>query len=368
MGIGHLASLGKYLLVNNIDHNSEISLLEQSSLKPISLCNQTIYPDDPENAGFDLDIHAAFFDSSQKSLMMLNHFGRLVFFDAQPLSMAEETCLLNTKAEILWISDSEYSLLVNDCLISSSPGNYHVTGPAKTGLFISSPLSKLDLNANQTSNNIKQLDYKVYFAEMGNVSAIAFNHNQDLLALAFAQRLVLVKVNRQENGTLSLTDIVAEFTVPFHCRYLSFYKERYLVCAGHNVAFVDDVYNPENLKGGGFVVIDINNNQILSSIAFNEDLAWGNGGQCVTLLDQNLFSNSAASKDIDELLIVGIDRLANLWAWNWRQNKAHNLVSAKQNGNYSSYGIAHLAWHEKQLFCGFNRDGARLHMYSFAPL
>ncbi len=370
VGIGHLAAFDKYLFVNNIDHNSEISRLEQSLLNPAAIYNQTVYPHDLENAGFDLDIHAVFYDKERQSLLMLNHFGRLQFFDISSLSSTNGISQLKSFAEVSWVGDVEQTLLVSDCLISTSPGDYHVPGPAKPGLFVSSPLSSVNMIQKE-----QKLDYTVCFAEKGNASAVAVNSIENRLAVAFRRNILLVEMTKQTKEGVSLNGIAGLLTVNFNCQYLSFWADKYLICAGHDIVFEDNVYDPSNLTGGGLVIVDIENNEILTHVQFNCDLAWGNGGQCLTVFDPASISSLSTKGPGIEICIVGVDRQANLWAWNWhsRKTRAQTLTPGSlickvpANGN-SGYGIAHLVNMGSQLFCGFNRDGARLHRYNFVAL
>jgi len=366
IGIGHLATFRDYLVVNNIDHNSEFSLLEQSLLKPIALYDQTIYPDDSENSGFDLDIHAVLYDSFRDSLLMLNHLGRLRFFDPATILHREKPVNLSVQADALWVGDAEYSLLANDCLISSSPGDYHVPGPAKTGVFVSSPLSTI----NPKAKPIKQtptLEYAQYFADSGIVSALAVNKIGNLLTLAFGQDIIVVKLFKKSNGTLSLDSVLAEFKMNFYTRFLSFCGEDYIVAAGHNIQFEEDVYDPSSLKAGGYAVIDTTKKESLFNHQFDCDLAWGNGCLCLSSFnaEYNSFLSSAFGADKGDTIILGVDRQAGLWAWHCRSGRRKMLAAGAEIDSKAGFGIAHLSWYKRQLICGFNRDGSRLHVYNF---
>src|SRR5262249_6030715 len=131
-----------------------------------------------------------------------------------------------------------------------------------------------------------------------------------------------------------------------------FGKNETLVACGYELGLKEDELDPSSLTGGGYALINTADGVIHYQASFNPDLAWGTSGQSLIL-----------SQDANFLL--GVDRHAGLFRWSLESGACERLFEGPEKTG-RSLGIAHLAWLGDSLFCGFNRDGNRLHVYEFA--
>ncbi len=363
-GIAYVGCIDEYLVITNTSHNTEISELLTEKLLPKAIYNHTKYLDHLDKAAFDLDMHAIFVERNEQGkqyLLMLNHFGCLKYFDVRFDETANGPIILNPVAEQIWLGDVEQTLLINGCLVSSSPCGYYTDEPSKPGLYISVPIWKKDDEWISGCN--KRLEYEAYFTELGIVTAIAVNKPANLLAIAFKQNVYVYKIKQSKNRSIIFDELVCKVKVDFYARYLSFLQEKYLFCAGHDINCTENVDDTSILKGGGFLLFDYIENEIISAFAFGHDLAWGNGGICVTTYPQFTAARSD-SQTIKDVRVFGLDRQANLIGWSLNTGKSNILFNSE--GSYSNLGIAHVVLTKESIICGFNRGGAVLHIYYFA--
>jgi hypothetical protein len=368
VGVGHVTALGSFLIVNNVDRNFEVSVPTAIQLNPIACYTQTAYPDDPESAAFDLDMHALIYSSKWNRLLALNHDGKVRLFDLGTLltrqngpdrhfksnqSEPPSYLDLNPEAQFVWKGDVEHSLLIGRCLVSSSPVGYRSLDPAEPGVFVSEPLNITPDCHNMQLCHQDKLPYAVILAKLGNVSAIVFDYQSQTLAVAAANNICLARIAISQPGALCLGDILWQAEVDFHTTFLTISESGLLVAAGYELGLKEDVHDPGNLKGGGFATINMDSGEILYTQAFAQDLAWGTSGRCLTL-----------SKDWQFLL--GVDRYAGLYSWGITNGSGSTLFEGERSMSTKSLGIAHLAWLDNSLFCGFNRGGSRLHVFDFA--
>ena len=275
---------------------------------------------------------------------------RVLFVDSQALFNKPEA-QFTLRAQSKWLGDVEQSLLINNCLVSTSPGGYHVPEPAAPGLFVSQPLILVQGKGIEASTP-KCIDYTVHFANQGLVTAIA--KSDHFLAVAFGQKILLLRLSTKNDQLLAADPTVQEIKVNFHTRYLSFVGQEFLVCAGHDIGRTESPTDWSALNGGGFTVLDIVSQKIVSHHLFNQELAWGNGGQCLTVFKNN-----------SDIYIIGVDKQANLYSWHWQTGLKQILFQSHPENKSINYGISHFVWQGTSLFCGFNRAGNRLHKYTF---
>jgi len=146
LGIGCLKAAGNYLLINNIGRNLEIARPMNKELDSITCYSRSIFSNDQEAIDFDLDMHAVIYNPAWKRLLALNHDGRIRMFNIENLIAKDAQTNdsagngddrpaawlnLEPEAEFFWKSDVEHSLLIGNCLVSSSPLGYRSCDPAE---------------------------------------------------------------------------------------------------------------------------------------------------------------------------------------------------------------------------------------------
>ena len=107
-------------------------------------------------------------------------------------------------------------------------------------------------------------------------------------------------------------------------------------------------YDWEELRGGGFLALQLDDGSCAIQRAFGCDLAWGNGGAAVCMTSD---------------AICGLDRRGALHAF--RPHDGERLGSTPPLAG-ESLGIAHAAVVGNAVLAGFNRAGYRLFTYSVA--
>lgn len=363
LGIGLIAAVGPYLLVNNIGSNLEISLADQRALAPQAYFVETAYPHDPDDASFDLDMHALIYAPEWGRLLALNHDGRLRFFkcdeilanaDINSASAHRETegaRLLLPELELFWKGDVDRSLLIGNCLVSTSPLGYRNNDPPEPGLFISEPFTPSEVSGKRQK---AKLGYKTALTELGTVSAIAFDHRSNRLALASSDKISLWTTSVKSPG-FSLDKMLWQSCGNFHTTFLAFQSEGLLIAAGYALGLTEDYTDPNSLEGGGFAALNLADGNAIHTAGFASKLAWGTGGQCLTLSKNGRY-------------LLGFDRQAGLYRWGVRGQGQEVLFEGAARADAPSLGIAHPAWIGNRLFCGFNRDTHRLHVYDFETM
>jgi hypothetical protein len=354
IGIACLKTAGQYLLINNVGRNFEIAQPGQSELKSLAHFARSV-SNDQDEIDFDLDMHAMIYNRDWRKLLALNHDGRIRMFnteaifntDAQNPTNRESVCLaIEPERELLWKSDVEHTLFIGNCLVSSSPLGYHSSDSIEPGLVVSKPI---EIGQGVDLQSVAKIDQRIELAPLGMISALAFNKDKQRLALAVDGNIFLVSTHLAEDGSLSFKGPLWHTRVDFRTSYLTFAKGDTLIAGGYELGLVESELDPTNLKGGGFAVINTGNGAIRFDTNLKQNLAWGTSGECLTL-----------SKDCSFLL--GVDRYANLYRWSLETGVEERLIENEQRTD-RSLGIAHLAWLGEHLYCGFNRDGNRLHVY-----
>ena len=104
-GIGRIVSLGSRCAWNNLGRNV---VFADTSLRPIALFGDTMFPEDDEASQFDLDIHAIVeVGADTEQIAVLNHLGVVRIFEP-PRSIGSEPVVgphLNEARRIEFIDD-----------------------------------------------------------------------------------------------------------------------------------------------------------------------------------------------------------------------------------------------------------------------
>ena len=76
-------TLGSRCAWNNLGRNV---VFADTSLRPLAIFGETLFPEDDEASQFDLDIHAIVTLAGTGTLAVLNHLGSVRLFDPPPAS------------------------------------------------------------------------------------------------------------------------------------------------------------------------------------------------------------------------------------------------------------------------------------------
>jgi hypothetical protein len=385
-GIGHLFCYGPILIICNLDRNFEISTFLRRRLRPMARYEFTQFPPNEEYAQFDLDFHN-FLPDPYGNLFALNHLGHLrrfpffnkteslqekpkdeaqtnsrfyVNFDAALAIGTESECtLLTAEEELVWLGDVERTILFNDRLVSSSPGGYKCADQKQSGLFISSNLyagtddegnSLIQHERTDLFGNAKRLVATCYFPEWGTINALAFDAIHNRLAFASSDRVGLVQLNTTENGKVIPGPIIWEQKSNFVTKYLAFYGD-FLLAAGYEPTDKGEE-DFAHLKGGGLSKMKLENGEIVLASELAVDLAWGNGATPIMI-------------GPERNRLFGVDRKGNLFAWDVRTFEFETIFERPAVESTKILGAAHLARTPRRIYCGFNRGGFEIHVYTF---
>jgi hypothetical protein len=357
-GIGNVLSYGSLLAICNLDRNFEVTAWKGNSLKPLARYEFTGFPPGEENAPFDLDFHG-FLPDARGNLFALNHFGHLRRFPRFADIERAECALLWPEQENVWLGDVERTVLVQDRLISSSPGGYNSADSQQPGLFISSNVYNglddegKDLPAHSRTDlfgDRKRLAYTCHFGEWGHISALAFDGNSRL-AFAAGTRVGLLELGVPEQGRIWPMELIWEQRVDFHAKLFSFSGACLLVSGYRPTSLGEGDFS--HLRGGGLAKLRLSDGELVAGAALAVDLAWGNGATPLVF---------APARE----MLFGVDRQANLYAFDARTLELRRVFERPASEIPAVLGAGHMAAARQRIYCGFNRGGYQLHVYSFA--
>ena len=97
----------------------------------------------------------------------------------------------------------------------------------------------------------------------------------------------------------------------------------------------------------------LSDGELLAGAALAVDLAWGNGATPLVLARERG-------------MLFGVDRRANLYAFDARTLELQRVFERPANETPAVLGAGHMAATRQRIYCGFNRGGYQLHVYSFA--
>jgi hypothetical protein len=324
-GIGRVVSLGQRCAWNNLGRNV---VFADTSLRPLAVFGDTLFPDDDEPSQFDLDVHAIVELADTGKVAVLNHLGSVRVFEPPPAPGPRSLVGpdLTVERRLDFVDDLERVVGVGDRLVTSRP-----RGQRLGGVLVSEPIGTAR----------RRLDARTAEESFGFVTALAGGSTPGgtgWVALGGEGRVRLVEA---AGGGLGATRW--EVAVDFVCAALVA-SGPCLWAAGSALggSGLDD-YDWEQLGGGGLAQLDLAGGAVVSSARFGDDLAWGSGGVPLVVADGVPFG-------------VG------------RRGELHGLapgaeVTTRITGELAPYplGIAHAAVVGDQLVIGFNRGGYRLH-------
>lgn len=352
-GVNRIVARGDYLLVNNIGANCEVWQFasdgrgHESEVQQRALFNTTIFPGQDLPSIFDVDAHAAFLVDGGKSLLLSNHYGLLRWFDLALLPSGK----LELTSELAFRGDTERILLVDGCLVTSSPRGQFTPDPAEPGLLISSPLP--DQHA-PTRND--HLDYTQGLPDWGTLTALATDASGRLLAVGAAQRIGLFELEPSSSG-LKLGRCLWERSIPYLPQWtgIDAQQGRVLV-AGYEDTDADPTGDDwDALSHGGFCVFSRGGDLLLQAL-LPVATAWGYGAD--TVLPSSDYSR-----------LYALDRSASLHAVSTETGATTQLYAGlppEQRTWLASPGIGHLEVMRGSIYAGFSRGGYRLFRYDLS--
>lgn len=399
-GIGTVVSLDGYLIINNLGRDVEICRFNGHQLERVARISETLFAEDITASEFDFDMHAILLSPDRAHLLLLNHFGIIRAFpwiggagDNHPLPANEFSRYATVSPSapditpslwLKWPADVETMLAVQDHLLSTSSIGYAVEEQTQAGVLISQPWKELSARvgtgalaragaavrttagdiaeagidtrcrvgfgahsvagAARTDLAIPVLKHAATWTELGITTAIAYEHHHSLLAVAASDTIV---VQTAANLLLHAQRSQEQrFSLDFAVSYLHFLNHDLLLAAGPaHLGYNRNNPDWNNSKDGGWVLLSLQQNRIVTAGSFEQELAWGNGGYPLLCTNEKLYF---------------VDRYANLYCCDIASGAVHCCWESPNN---RSLGIAHLVKHQQLLVCGFNRGGYNIYSY-----
>ncbi|MDM7915627.1 MAG: hypothetical protein QUU85_10255, partial [Candidatus Eisenbacteria bacterium] len=204
------------------------------------------------------------------------------------------------------------------------------------------------------SPDAPELPREIYLTDIGLISALAVSSDASLLAIGAGDRLLIVPLVRSGAGpplNLAIGRPLWERRLGFAPTWCCF-SDGGTACwaAGPEPASAAAAAAGEwdRLEGGGFARVDLDGTVRLQRFFVDASPAWGNGGVPFVL--------APPGGDASLLCLLRPGLLAA-----WSSNGARIGTARIDRG--PARGIAHLARFGRHVFCGFNRDGYRLHHF-----
>jgi hypothetical protein len=331
-GIGRLVPLGVGCAWNNLGRNI---VFADTSLRPLAIFGDTVFPEDDEASQFDLDIHAIVEQAGTGTVAVVNHLGSVSIFDP-PRSVGPGLVVgphLDAERRLDFVDDVERVVGLGDRLVTSRP-----RGRRLGGVLVTQPIASAR----------RRLDSSTTQESFGFVTALATRSTPDgtgWVALGGEGRVRLVEA---DGGRLGASRW--ETAVDFACAALVVSGST-LWAAGSALGGtgVDD-YDWEQLRGGGLAQLDLASGAVVSSARWGDDLAWGSGGDALVVV---------------EGVPCGVGRYGELHAL---FPGAPTTARITDGLAPQPLGIAHAAVVGGQLVIGFNRGGDRLHTMALGTI
>ena len=322
-GIGRVAELGDLVAWNNLGRNI---VFADRALKPLSLCDETAFPNDDEPSQFDLDVHAIV-RPDVHLVLALNHLGFLRVFRTADIRTPASDRRVRAAALFQFAKDAERCVAAAGRVVASRAPS----GPAG-GLVISAPIG---LERSQG-----ELAVESALESWGQVTALA-SDGENGIALAAGRRVGLAKLSGGKVG-IPRWDV----EVPWQTAWVEFEPPLMWVAGCDPPAPGVGDYDWDRLGGGGYSALRLEDGQCLVERRFDRDLAWGNGGVALSLASGTLY---------------GLDRRGALHGFRGSNGEVLGPSAPMRS---DSLGIAHATRVGNSVLAGFNRAGYRLFAYS----
>ena len=321
-GIGRVVALGGLFAWNNLGRNV---VFAGDDLRPRAVFDESAFAED-EPSQYDLDVHAILEIPGAGLVVTLNHLGMLRAFSADAIRRPGPL----RRVAPLWTrtlaADVERAVVLGDRIVGSRPRE-----DGAPGLFVTERLSTADPG---------RLGTRVQLETHGMVTALSsfVDGTGECVALGGGAQVSLVEATVDGLGPPRWT-----VDVDFEPRIVLWDGAVVWAAGTDRLANAIDDYDWEALHGGGFAALDAADGQVRVSGRFAEDLAWGNGGVALALVQGTL---------------CGIGRRGQLYSFDTRDGV---LLTTSAPIADASLGIAQAAALGDQLLFGFNRGGYRLY-------
>jgi hypothetical protein len=322
-GIGRVVALDGLFAWNNLGRNV---VFAGGDLRPRAMFDESAFSED-EPSQYDLDVHAILDIPSAGIVVTLNHLGMLRAFSADAIRRPGPL----RRVAPLWTrtlaADVERAVVLGDRVVGSRPRE-----DGAPGLFVTERLSARD--------DPDPLRMRVQLETHGMVTALAVlpDGAAECVALGGRGHVSLAPATGDGLGPPRWT-----VDVDFEPRIVLWDGALVWAAGTDLVATAIDDFDWEALHGGGFAALDPTDGRLRVSGRFREDLAWGNGGVPVALVEGAL---------------CGIARQGQLYTFDTRDGAPFTTSAPIAD---ASLGIAHAAALGDQVLYGFNRGGYRLH-------
>jgi hypothetical protein len=329
-GIGRVVALDGLFAWNNLGRNV---VFAGEDLRPRAVFDESAFSED-EPSQYDLDVHAILDIPSAGIVVTLNHLGMLRAFSADVIRRPGPP----RRVAPLWTRtlapDVERAVVIGDRLVGSRPRE-----EGAPGLFVTERLSTMDEPG--------PLKLRVQLEMHGMVTALAVLPDGAAECVALGGRGQVSVAPATIDG---LSPPRWTVDVDFEPRIVLWDGALVWAAGTDRVASVIDDYDWEALHGGGFAALDPTDGRVRVSGRFSADLAWGNGGVPLALVQEAL---------------CGIGRRGQLYAFDTRDGTPLKTSAPIAD---ASLGIAHAAAVGDQILYGFNRGGYRLHAIRAAAI
>ncbi len=323
-GIGRVAELGDLVAWNNLGRNV---VFADTSFRPLSIYDETAFPDQDEPSQYDLDVHAIVRPAGSDLVLALNHLGTLRAFRASALRAPGSDRRARPIAEMRFVEDAERVVAAGGRLLASRPGSDDVGG-----LLVSAPVAP-EIGRDELPSDPALVSWNRVTA----LEASDHPTGDPWVAVGAGRRVSIAPLR---DGRLGRPRWQVE--VPWQSAWLRWDAPVLWVAGSDPPARDVDDHDWNQLQGGGFLALRLEDGERLVERSFDCDLAWGNGGVAVCL------SKGA---------ICGLGRTGALHAFRARDGRP--LGSSAPLGA-GSLGIAHAVAVGAVVLTGFNRAGYRL--------
>ena len=322
-GIGRVVALDGLFSWNNLGRNV---VFAGEDLRPRAVFDESAFSED-EPSQYDLDVHAILEIPSAGLVLTLNHLGTLRAFSAAAIRRPGPLRRVAPVWTRTLAADVERAVVVGDRIVGSRPCEDRAPG-----VFLTERLS--------TEGDPDPLTTCVQLEGHGMVTALASLRDGaiECVALGAGAQVSLVPAIVDGLGPSRWT-----IDVDFEPKIILWDGAVVWAAGTDRVANAIDDHDWEALHGGGFSALDPADGQVRVSGRFAEDLAWGNGGVPLALVQGAL---------------CGIGRRGQVYTFDTRDGA---LLSTSASVADASLGIAHAAALGDQLLYGFNRGGYRLY-------
>jgi hypothetical protein len=324
-GIGRVAVLDGLVCWNNLGRNV---VFADRRLRTRAVFGSTLFPDEDEPSQYDLDVHAILEVPEHGQIVVLNHYGTVRVFQRAQFAGPGTGHLVEPVAVWSFVADVERTVVVAGRLVGSAPRS-----EGAVGLVVSPSLD--------TVADGERVAARRAATAFGEVTGLGVWPAPDgpHIAVGGEGRAALLPIAAGRIGPPRW-----EAACGFRVAVLAWHAGL-LWAAGPDCGSAVDDYDWERLSGGGFAALDPEDGTAVMAGSLPADVAWGTGGVAVAPFGRWL---AAAGR-------TGCLHLVD--------PRGEAGVCSTPALADRSLGIAHLAGAPGELFCGFNRNGYRLHAF-----